>query len=63
MSAIALLRISIVHEVNLSVEAMERQDCLEDKPEHRPNLAWEIRLTDLMLACASTFPSTTTILC
>lgn len=34
MSAIALLRISIVHEVNLSVEAMERQDCLEGKPEH-----------------------------
>lgn len=34
--------------VNPSVEAMEGQDCLVGKPEHRPNLAWETTLTDPM---------------
>lgn len=57
-------RLGIVCEPKLSrlcAEAGQGQDP-EGKPEYKPNLAREIRLTGLKLASASTFHSTTTVL-
>lgn len=57
-------RLSIVCEPKLSrlcAEAGQGQDP-EGKPEYKPNLAREIRLTGLKLASASTFHSTATVL-
>lgn len=48
-------------EPNLSADPAERRDLREGKPRYKPNLVWGIRVSGLKLACADTFPTSTTL--